>query len=286
MRTVQTAHILTFDIEHWYESWRLRGLPYDTSLPDCDGPLLQKLLDLLDRHDASATFFFTGAFAREFPHLARECVLRGHEVASHSNDHRLLTAYDNMEAFRADLLESLNRIEAACGMRPMGFRAPKWSVNPANVRNILNTLVECGLAYDSSFFPGHFSGEINLLPRRIRVKSGELVEIPASGLELGSLVLPAGGAWFRAFPLMVTRGMFVQKERKGQPAVFYAHPYDLNPDAHCPANTPWKLRLIRRLGVKKAFGRLESLLGAFRMISVKSWLAANPGLPVQDFTIG
>ena len=41
-------HILTFDIEHWYESWRLRGLGGYENLPDCDSSLVERLLDLLD----------------------------------------------------------------------------------------------------------------------------------------------------------------------------------------------------------------------------------------------
>ncbi len=86
-------HILTFDIEHWYESWRLRGLGGYENLPDCDSSLVDRLLDLLDATGQRATFFFTGSFAREFPATARACAERGHEVASHADQHTLLPRF-------------------------------------------------------------------------------------------------------------------------------------------------------------------------------------------------
>ena len=280
--TYSFGHILTFDIEHWYESWRLRNLPYDASLPDCDGPTLLKTLDLLDKYSAKATFFFTGRFAAEFPEIARECVARGHEIASHSQDHRLLTEYDDPEDFRVNLLESLDNIEKASGTRPIGFRAPKWTIFPKNAEAYLNILAREGLKYDSSFFPGRFAKADLLSPSLLKLPAGDLIEIPATGTTFGPWTIPAGGAWFRALPFFVARCMFKQKEALGKPAVFYAHPYDLNPNAHCPPGTPLKLKLIRRLGTAGALARLESLLRDYKFISAAEWIkTAAATLPME-----
>src|SRR5271166_4375863 len=46
-----------------------------------DGPnpaITPKLLDLLDRYNARATFFLIGKFVRECPEIVRETVARGH----------------------------------------------------------------------------------------------------------------------------------------------------------------------------------------------------------------
>src|SRR6266581_2318950 len=46
-----------------------------------------KLLDLLDRYTARATFFLIGRFVRESAELVRETVARGHVVGNHTETH-------------------------------------------------------------------------------------------------------------------------------------------------------------------------------------------------------
>ena len=272
-----TTHLLTFDIEHWYESWRIRGLSFDKNLADCDTPCVFRLLDLLDEKNQKATFFFTSNFAREFPLALKECVARGHEAASHSRDHTLLTNFRDSEAFRENLSSSLQHIEQVCGVRPIGFRAPKWSLTPEHARDFLTVMVEEGLKYDSSVFPGHLPN-FPEKPCKITTPAGKIREIPASALHIGPIAAPVGGAWFRIFPLAVTSAMFAQKEKAGEPGIFYAHPYDLNPATHCPKGTPAKLRLMRRVNVQGAWKKLDKLLDQFKFTSIRNWLD-TAGLP-------
>ena len=139
---------------------------------------------------------------------------------------------------------------------------------PENVELVLGVLADLGLEYDSSFFPGHFSGAVARRPHRVRAGGAELCEIPATALHLGPLTLPVGGAYFRALPLAAARAMFEQCEDRCLPGVFY----DLNPACHCPAGTPWKLRLMRRVGVRGALAKLEVLLRERRMTRIDAWL--------------
>lgn len=266
-------HFLTFDIEHWYESWRLRGLPFDAGLPDCDTGCIEKLLALLEETAQTATFFFTGNFAREFPEIARKCVASGHEIASHSMDHTLLTSYEGTDKFRANLLNSLEQIEKACGVRPSGFRAPKWTLLPENAADILSVLLDAGLKYDSSVFPGHFHALKH--PCRFVLAGRDIAEIPATGLHFCKYTLPVGGAWFRLLPLRVSNSMFKQSAGEGFPAMFYAHPYDLNPYTHCPQGTPPGLRFMRRVGVHGAWKKLSYLLRHNRFTSIEKWLQCH-----------
>ena len=46
-----------------------------------------KILDLLERFDARATFFVVGTQAEEYPHLITEILSRGHEIANHTYTH-------------------------------------------------------------------------------------------------------------------------------------------------------------------------------------------------------
>lgn len=55
-----------------------------------DGPHPEhtpKLLDLLARHDAKATFFLIGRVAEQFPDLVRRIVAAGHTIGNHSMTH-------------------------------------------------------------------------------------------------------------------------------------------------------------------------------------------------------
>src|SRR6266849_4639909 len=55
-----------------------------------DGPnpaITPKLLDLLDRYQAKATFFLIGRFVRECPDLVKETAARGHVLGNHTETH-------------------------------------------------------------------------------------------------------------------------------------------------------------------------------------------------------
>src|SRR6267142_5491781 len=55
-----------------------------------DGPnpvITPKLLNLLDKYNAKATFFLIGRFVRECPELVKETAARGHSVGSHTETH-------------------------------------------------------------------------------------------------------------------------------------------------------------------------------------------------------
>ncbi|WP_027928617.1 bifunctional polysaccharide deacetylase/glycosyltransferase family 2 protein [Amycolatopsis thermoflava] len=68
-----------------------------------DGPdpvWTPRILDALDRNDAKATFFVTGARAAQYPDLVREILARGHEIGNHTASH---TDLSTASGFRADL---------------------------------------------------------------------------------------------------------------------------------------------------------------------------------------
>jgi peptidoglycan/xylan/chitin deacetylase (PgdA/CDA1 family) len=55
-----------------------------------DGPSLAhtgRMLDLLERFEARATFFVIGVHAEKYPHLITEILSRGHEIANHTYTH-------------------------------------------------------------------------------------------------------------------------------------------------------------------------------------------------------
>ncbi len=110
--------------------------PRKLALTFDDGPnptITPKLLDLLDRYNAKATFFLIGRFVRECPDLVKETVARGHSVGNHTETHPNLFWCSPTQA-RIELRLCQDAIRNVLGAPPMWFRPPYGIRNPWVVR--------------------------------------------------------------------------------------------------------------------------------------------------------
>jgi peptidoglycan/xylan/chitin deacetylase (PgdA/CDA1 family) len=90
--------------------------------PDADDT--PRILDLLDRHQARATFFLIGERAARFPQLVAEILRRGHEVGHHTQTHPMGTFWcASPSRLGAELDDALSVLGQA-GAHPRWFRAP------------------------------------------------------------------------------------------------------------------------------------------------------------------
>ena len=97
-----------------------------------DGPnpaITPKLLDLLDRYEAKATFFVIGSFVRGFPDLVRETASRGHVVGNHTETHPKLL-WRKPSQIVVELRLCHHAIANALGAPPKWFRPPYGYRNP------------------------------------------------------------------------------------------------------------------------------------------------------------
>lgn len=90
-----------------------------------DGPSesTPALLDILDRHNARATFFQCGANVERLPDIARQVFRAGHEIGNHTYSHRRLDFRPPGFIFD-EVSRAQSAIEQATGARPNLFRAP------------------------------------------------------------------------------------------------------------------------------------------------------------------
>jgi len=91
-----------------------------------DGPnpsITPKLLDLLDRYHAQATFFLVGKYVRESPALTKEMSSRGHLIGNHTETHPNLF-FCGPDETRSELLRCSEAIEHATWSKPRWFRPP------------------------------------------------------------------------------------------------------------------------------------------------------------------
>jgi peptidoglycan-N-acetylglucosamine deacetylase len=96
--------------------------------PDADDT--RRILDLLDRHRARATFFLIGERAESLPGVVTEIIQRGHQVGHHTQTHPAGSFWRATPArVRAELDDGL-RVFARSGVRPRWFRAPVGIKSP------------------------------------------------------------------------------------------------------------------------------------------------------------
>lgn len=92
-----------------------------------DGPNEQdtpRILDLLDRHRARATFFVIGEHAARWPHLITEILRRGHQIGHHTHTHPVRSFWCASQARLAAELDRTLDVLQTLGTRPHLFRAP------------------------------------------------------------------------------------------------------------------------------------------------------------------
>lgn len=111
---------------------RYTNSPRKLAITFDDGPnpaLTPKLLDLLEKHNARATFFVIGRYVRECPALVKETAARGHLIANHTETHPNLF-WLSPAAVRAELRQCHEAIRATLGYAPKWFRPPFGFRNP------------------------------------------------------------------------------------------------------------------------------------------------------------
>ena len=230
-----------------------------------------KLLEMLERNDARATFFCLGWIAERHPDMIRTIADAGHEIASHGWDHRRVTELAPSE-FRDSVRRSKETLEDLCASPVVGFRAPSFSIVPGR-EWALDILLEEGYLYDSSLFPVRRSGygyaKGGRDPHWLTRPGGRLRELPPATLRTLGWNLPAGGgAYLRIFPYSLVHDALADSERRGVPATLYVHPWEL--DADQPRlNVSMGARFRHYTGLHRTGPRLERLLSEFQFTCIQ-----------------
>jgi polysaccharide deacetylase family protein (PEP-CTERM system associated) len=229
--------VLSFDVEEHHRIEAASGLAIPPGLRAHYASRLEPstrwLLDQLASSEIRATFFVVGQLARSHARLVRAVADAGHEVASHSWDHRLVR-HHTPASFREDLRRSRGALEQAAGRPVLGYRAPTFSIGVDNAW-ALDVLAEEGFAYDSSIFPvRHDRYGVPGAPRapfRARGLAHEILELPPATLRVLGMNLPVGGGgYFRLLPRFLLRWALAQVRAHLSPAVamLYFHPWEFD----------------------------------------------------------
>jgi polysaccharide deacetylase family protein (PEP-CTERM system associated) len=224
----------------------------------------ERVLELLAKYHCRATFFVLGWVADREPALLRTIAAAGHEIACHGYSHQRLISLTPGE-FREDVQRAVRAIENATGMRPLGYRAPTFSIMRDTLW-ALEILAEQGFCYDSSIYPIRHDlygyPEFPRFPQIVRLGSAKtIIEIPMSTARLFGINLPCGGGgYLRHLPMAYTRWALERIHRSDRrPAVLYFHPWEIDPEQP-RLKGRWKSRLRHYRGLKGFERRLAQLL--------------------------
>jgi peptidoglycan/xylan/chitin deacetylase (PgdA/CDA1 family) len=208
------------------------------------------ILDTLERHGITATFFFTGDSARHNEKVVQDVAAKGYDVGCHSLKHETVgDAHFDMPADSPILEEEvehrleLNKriVQELCGIEPISFRAPRLWQGQAQ----LDALETLGFRVDASYsvfahkerlIPYHPSRDNWLEPGDMRI-----LEIPNFAFEESAYNFDRFFCKNDQWPLLRLLGARFVFDRLG-PVIerqarlsetcvllFYLHPWEFQP---------------------------------------------------------
>ncbi|MBN8506540.1 MAG: DUF3473 domain-containing protein [Burkholderiales bacterium] len=258
---------MTIDVEDYFQVSAFA--PYipraDWERLHCRAPQnVARILDLLDEAGVKATFFTLGWIAERHAQLVRDIVARGHELASHGYGHERASDM-SPTAFSDDVRRAKALLEDLGGVPVLGYRAPSFSIGVGNLW-AFDVLAEAGYRYSSSVYPiQHDHYGMPDAPRWAHPVRDGLIEVPVTTCRMGGRNLPSsGGGYFRLLPYGVSRWLIdkVNREER-QSAVFYFHPWEIDPDQPRVRGVDAKSRFRHYLNLSRTEGRIRRLLSDF-----------------------
>jgi polysaccharide deacetylase family protein (PEP-CTERM system associated) len=283
---MSVTNLLTIDLEDWFQVSNLERYIGREHWLECESrlePSTYRLLALLDEAGVKATFFVLGWNAERHACLVREIARCGHEIAIHGYQHQLV--YDQTPVqFAWELAHCQDLVSSITGATVRGYRAASFSVVRRSLW-ALELLDQHGFEYDSSIFPiqhpRYGMPESPDRPFRVAINGhASLVEFPISTMRcLGWKTGFSGGAYFRLFPYAVVSRCIRRMNARGQTAVVYLHPWEIDPEQP-RVRLPLPLRVLCYGNLEGTEAKLRRLLRDFEFAPVATYLdVATNNLP-------
>lgn len=269
-QSLPITNAMSVDVEDYFQVQALDSVYARSDWEACETRVernTDRLLDLFADAGIKATFFTLGWIAERHPALVRRIADAGHEVGSHGCNH-LRVDSQTPEEFRRDVRRSRDILQDLSGVCVRGYRAATFSVGP-HTPWAWQVLEEEGYRYSSSVYPvkRDFYGMPDAPRTPYRPAGTEaFVEIPISTVRLAGRNWPSGGGgYFRFLPYVLSRAAIARvNQAERAPAVFYLHPWEVDPDQPRPQGVPLKSRFRHYVNLDRTQQRLGRLSRAFR----------------------
>jgi peptidoglycan-N-acetylglucosamine deacetylase len=275
-------NILGIDFEEWYHPELIKDqVKIEQKIPKVFKGI-DTILDLLNKHDISATFFVVGEILQHSPELIDKIISNNHEVAFHTMHHDRIDSPNFLNNFGDELKE----FQKLTNNKSKGFRAPTFSLNEKS-SSIIKILEKYNYIYDSSIMPAkslmYGNPNANKKPYKItsenlesNSENGKLWEFPLMVTKLlGKQIPAAGGFYLRTLPLSIIKNAIKNYEKKNIPACFYVHSWELTPELMPRIPLSKKNNFITYHNIEKTLPKLDQLLSSFNFTSFEKYIDNN-----------
>jgi len=260
---------LSVDVEDWFQVGAFEGVIDKGSW---DGLIhrvernTEAVMALFAEANVKATFFTLGWVANRYPALVRRIAEAGHEVASHGWDHERVFRMTPKQ-FEGDLKHARAAIEDAAGQAVTGYRAPSFSID-MRTPWAHAILADAGYLYSSSVAPvihDHYGWPDAPRFAFRPLMDSAFIELPVTTVALrGRNFAAGGGGFFRLFPYDLSRWAIRHVNgQENRPAIFYFHPWEIDPAQPRVRNAPIKSRLRHYTNLGNMAPKLKKLLKDF-----------------------
>lgn len=236
---------------------------------------LSRILELFDQAGARGTFFCLGWVAEKYPALIRQIADLGHEVASHGFSH-VQAINQNEQEFEQDVDRTKKLLEDVIGQAVAGYRAASFSITADN-EWAHDVLARTGHGYSSSIYPIRHDRYGMREQSRFPFRAGQsgLIELPLTAVEVAGFRLPCGGGgYFRLMPYAWTKwGISRFNQLDGRPAIFYFHPWELDPEQPRVLGPDRLSRFRHYVNLRGVDEKLRRLLRDFEWLPVREVFA-------------
>ena len=275
-------NILGIDFEEWYHPELIKNhVKNDQKIPKIFKGI-DIILDLLNKHNISATFFVVGEILQHDPELIDKIISNDHEIAFHTMHHDRIDSPNFSNKFDDELKE----FQKLTNDKSKGFRAPTFSLNEKS-SFIIKMLEKYNYIYDSSIMPAKTSmyGNPNAEKKPYKITSenlennsenGKLWEFPLMVTKLlGKQIPAAGGFYLRTLPLYMIKNTIKNYEKEHMPACFYVHSWELTPELMPRIPLSQKNNFITYHNIEKTLPKLDQLLSNFNFTSFQKYINKN-----------
>ncbi len=275
-------NLLGIDFEDWYHPTLIQKFVQDEKHEPSMFKGLDKILEMLRKNDALATFFVVGELLESNPEIFDKIMENEHEIAFHTMYHTKIDSPNFKENFRNEI----EKFSELTNKKSRGFRAPTFSLNDTSSW-IVDSLSEYDYIYDSSVVPAKTDlyGLPNAQHGPYRISSnsiekdnpdGKLIEFPLLVTKfLGKNIPAAGGFYLRTLPMRVIKNAIRQYEKQEIPASFYIHSWELTPEFMPKLDLPFKDKFVTYHNLDKAYSRMSDLLKIFEFTSFSRYITEN-----------
>ena len=273
-------NILGIDFEEWYHPELIKqNISKEKRNPSVINGI-DKILDLLRKHETFATFFVVGELLEIQPDIFDKIIENDHEIGFHTMYHDRLDSPEYKEKFR----DEIKKFAELTNHKSRGFRAPTFSLNN-NSSWAIDILAENDYMYDSSVvpaktsmygLPGAQESPYKISSKNIKQHNsdGIITEFPLLVTKFLGKKIPAGGGFYlRTLPLKIIKNAIKNYQKQEIPATFYIHSWELTPEYMPKIQLPIKENFITYHNIGKAYTRMNELLQQFQFTSFSNFIS-------------